>query len=316
MTKQKMRLGHYVIAVIITIIASLMTVMTSALKIALPDDISTLEVLFYMNIVTAIFFFLYISIKKTPIIYYNFKLVVLRATMGFVGVYLFFFAYELDLSLSAGIVLSKLVPIFSVIGMILIMKEKLMGIQKIILPITLLGAFIGVLIIADPFGGSSNEGILGVLTGVAAGVISGFTMVVIRKLMEKNQPETVGLFNSLFVVSVSFIIMLLTRQFSVLQIESYLLLIAVGFFNTLAVFGMALSTVYASPTKTAPYSYFGVIFAPIVQFILFGTIISGNVAVGGILIVGVNLLNFYLTMKYRKVGQVSIDEEHNEVTTK
>lgn len=308
MTKPKKQFGNYVLAVTITIIASFMTVMTSALKIALPDDISTLEVLFYMNIVTAIFFAIYISVKKQPIIYHNFGLVVLRAAMGFVGVYLFFFAYELDLSLSAGIVLSKLVPIFSVIGMILIMKEKVMGKQRIMLPITLSVAFLGVLIIADPFRSSSGEGLLGVATGVAAGITSGFTMVVIRKLMMRNVPETVGLFNSIFVVTVSFIIMLATKQFSILHIESYLLLVAIGFFNTLAVFGMALSTVYASPTKTAPFSYFGVIFAPIVQFILFGTIISGNVALGGTLIVIMNLVHFYITTKSK-----SIDRNQNAI---
>jgi drug/metabolite transporter (DMT)-like permease len=308
MVKQR-KLSNYIAAVLITVLASLMIVLTSAIKILLTEDVNTLEVLIYMNVVTAFFFFLYIKIKRTPMIYHNKKLIVLRGLMGFVGVYMFFFAYELGLSLSAGIVISRLVPVFSVLGMILFMKERIKGLQKIVLPLTLAIAFVGVIIIADPFNAGISGGLIPTAFGVAAGMTSGFALVVIRKLMETDKPELVSLFNSIFIVTVGMIILVVSGQFKILSLESYLLLILIGFFNTFAVFGLALSTVFASPTKTAPFSYFSVIFAPIVQFILFGSIIATNVAIGAIIIVGVNFVNLYINIKYRNLKEKKESEE-------
>lgn len=297
--KMKPRFSNYMIAVIITLVTALMTVMTSATKIALPSDVTTLEVLVYMNVVTACFFFIYVIIRRTPFVFSQKPWIWLRAAMGFVGVFLFFFAYEKGLSLSAGIVLTCLVPIFSVIGMILFMKEKIIGIQRKLLPMILLGAVIGVVFIANPFQSTAGSSMIGVLLGVASGTLSGFTVVVIRKLMVNNKPELIGLFNAVFVVVVGFAILLITGQFRVLSLEAYLWLIVLGLFNAFAVFGMALATVFASPTQTAPYSYVSVILAPIVQFIWFGSIVTANVIAGGLLIVGVNLINFYINIRYR-----------------
>lgn len=302
---QKRQLNHYAMAVVITLLASLMIVFTSAIKIVLPADISTLEVLFYMNVVTAICFFTLVKVRQIPIVYNNTKLVLLRAAMGFVGVYLFFFAYETGLSLSAGIVISRLVPIVSVMGMIVFMKEKIIGSERIVLPISLAIAIFAVVIIADPFGVGTSEGIIPVMLATASGLISGLTMVVIRKLMETDKPELVGLFNATFVVAVGFILMLVTGQFRILAMRDYGLLVLIGIFNTLAVFLMALSTVFASPTKTAPYFYSSVVFAPIVQFILFSTVIARNVIIGAILIIVANLLHFYISLQTRRKVKVN-----------
>lgn len=95
----KMKPSNYAIAILITLVTSFFVVLISAIRIALPKDISTIEVVFYMNIITAITFLLYSAIRKQKIVYYNYKLTLLRGIMGFLGIYLFFVAYQMSLSL-------------------------------------------------------------------------------------------------------------------------------------------------------------------------------------------------------------------------
>jgi len=292
----KMKPSNYAIAILITLVTSFFVVLISAIRIALPKDISTIEVVFYMNIITAITFLLYSAIRKQKIVYYNYKLTLLRGIMGFLGIYLFFVAYQMSLSLSAGIVIVQLTPIFAAFGVVLILKEKSIKGQKIVLPLTMLLSFVGVVIIANPFG-RTPQNIIAVLVAVSASIISGLSMVFIRKLMATEKAEFLGLFNSIVSIVIGLVVLLVTGGFKALEMKSYLLLFTMGIINALVAFGIASAAYFASPTKTGPFTYSSVIFAPIMQFIFFGSLITNNVMIGAIIIVGINVFNFLYTNK-------------------
>jgi len=297
----KKRNDKFPIAVVITILVSWMIVTTSTLRILLPDTITTMETVFYMNITSSLAFFVFCLIKKQKVHIHSPILVLLRSTLGLVGVFLFFLAYQMSLSLSAGIVIGQLAPIFAVFAMVILMRERIQKKHAIVLTLTLIGSFIGILIIANPFSDSSGENWMAVALSLTSSLLAGISMSVIRKLMEKDSPEQVGLFNALFSVVVLSIVLLVTQNFRVLEFRSYLLLFFMGVTNALVVFGMGLASHFASPTRTGPYSYSSVVFAPIMQLLVFGTVISINVVFGGILIVGVNIFNFlYHKKQHRK----------------
>ena len=127
----KMKYSSYVIAVLLTILSAFFIVLTSTLRILLPSEVTTFESILYMNGITLIVFAIIQGIRKERYVIKQKKLVFIRSIFGLVGVYFFFRSYQLGLSLSAGTMIVQMQPIWSAIGMLVLMKEVLRKDQKI-----------------------------------------------------------------------------------------------------------------------------------------------------------------------------------------
>ncbi|HOI47038.1 MAG TPA: DMT family transporter [Bacilli bacterium] len=306
----KTKYSSYVIAVLLTILSAFFIVLTSTLRILLPSDVTTFESILYMNGITLIVFAIVQGIRKERYTIKQKKLVFIRSIFGLVGVYFFFRSYQLGLSLSAGTMIVQMQPIWSAIGMLVLMKEVLRKDQRIILPLTLLISLFGVGLISNIFS-TSGESLRAVSVSLVASMISGIAMVIIRKIMLTEHVLSVGIFNAAISFVVPLFIVIIMGDLKVLEVSTYLILLFMGITNALVVGGIALAAHFASPTKTGPYSYAAVAFAPIVQIVVFGTTISGNVLMGSIIIVSMSVLNFIYTNKFNQKEK----EQHEQQTT-
>ena len=302
--------SSYVIAVLLTILSAFFIVLTSTLRILLPSDVTTFESILYMNVITLIVFAIIQGIRKERYVIKQKKLVFIRSIFGLVGVYFFFRSYQLGLSLSAGTMIVQMQPIWSAIGMLVLMKEVLRKDQNIILPLTLLISLFGVGLISNIFS-TSGESLRAVSVSLVASMISGIAMVIIRKIMLTEHVLSVGIFNAAISFVVPLFIVIIMGDLKVLEVSTYLILILMGITNALVVGGIALAAHFASPTKTGPYSYAAVVFAPIVQIIVFGTTISGNVLIGSLIIVSMSVLNFIYSNKFNQKEK----EQHEQQIT-
>lgn len=306
----KTKYSSYVIAVLLTILSAFFIVLTSTLRILLPSDVTTFESILYMNGITLIVFAIVQGIRKERYSIKQKKLVFIRSIFGLVGVYFFFRSYQLGLSLSAGTMIVQMQPIWSAIGMLVLMKEVLRKDQRIILPLTLLISLFGVGLISNIFS-TSGESLRAVSVSLVASMISGIAMVIIRKIMLTEHVLSVGIFNAAISFVVPLFIVIIMGDLKVLEVSTYLILLFMGITNALVVGGIALAAHFASPTKTGPYSYAAVVFAPIVQIVVFGTTISGNVLMGSIIIVSMSVLNFIYTNKFNQKEK----EKHEQQIT-
>jgi drug/metabolite transporter (DMT)-like permease len=307
----KTKVQPYLVAVMLTIISALFIVLTTTLRIMLPSHVTTFESILYMNVVTLIIFVSIKWIRKQKIIVKNKKLVLIRSMLGLVGVYLFFLSYQLGLSLSAGTMIVQMQPIFSALGMLIVMKEILRKDQKIILPITLLISLFGVSLITNVVG-SNGENAVAVLVSLSASIIAGVSMVIIRKLMLQEDAISIGIMNSFIAVVIPLLILVVMQDLHILDAQSYLLLFFMGITNTIVVLAIAVAAYWVSPTKTGPYSYAAIIFAPIVQYVAFGTIITGNVLIGSVIIVIMSIINFMYTNSFNQ--KEKREDERKEVS--
>jgi drug/metabolite transporter (DMT)-like permease len=295
----KIKNQPYLIAVMLTLISALFIVLTTTMRIMLPSSVSTFESILYMNLVTLIIFSGMKLIKRQKVEIKQKKLVLIRSLLGLVGVYLFFLSYQLGLSLSSGTMIVQMQPIFSAVGMLIFMKEILRKDQKIILPITLFISLVGVSLITNIIT-SDGENAIAVIVSLSASLISGVSMVIIRKLMLQEDAISIGIVNSLISVVVPFVALILMQDIKLLDASSYLLLFLMGITNALVVLAIAGAAYLVSPTKTGPYFYAAVIFAPIIQYIAFGTVITGNVLIGSCIIVVMSFINFLYTNSFNQ----------------
>ena len=127
--------------------SALISALNGALTKVLTQDISALEVVFFRNFI-GIFLILY-ALKHTPrkLSGGKFHLLFLRGFFGFTAMILFFYTIA-EIPLGEAITLNKTSPFFVSILAFFLLKEHL----TIRIAIALLVGFIGVILIAKPFG--------------------------------------------------------------------------------------------------------------------------------------------------------------------
>lgn len=146
------------------LLSALISALNGALAKILSDDMSALEIVFFRNMI-GVFLILY-ALKHTPpkLSGGKFHLLITRGLFGFSAMILFFYTIT-TIPLGEAITLNKTSPFFVSILAYYLLGEKLNPLTLI----ALLIGFLGVILIAKPFGMSfSYEHILGILGGFFA----------------------------------------------------------------------------------------------------------------------------------------------------
>lgn len=152
------------------IIASMEFALVGACAKILSEEISSIEIMFFRNIIGTIFMIYLLSKLKFHKNGGHFGLLIFRGIIGTIALYLFFYNVA-NISLGGAFAFQKTAPIFIALIAFFLFKEKL-GLNAIF---GIFIAFIGVLLICQPFVDEANHSgfdlknsILGILSGFCA----------------------------------------------------------------------------------------------------------------------------------------------------
>ena len=134
----------------------------------------------------------------------NQKLLILRSTLGTLGILFNFYAID-KLVLSDATMLNKLSPFFSIIFATIFLKEKMKPRQGLVVSMACTGAFIGSLFIIKP---SFNLETIPALIGLLGGISAAGAYTCVRGLGNKEKPDTIVFYFSFFSSMVTFPLML------------------------------------------------------------------------------------------------------------
>lgn len=269
--------------VLIIISAFGFAMMSTFVKLA--GDLPSFQKTFFRNIVSLVIAFLLILKHKES--YFgkkdSQKLLILRSTLGTLGIVLNFYAIDKLATISDANILNKLSPFFVVIFSALFLKEKINIKQIVALTI----AFIGVLFIVKP---TFNFTIIPALAGVLGGICAAGAYTTLRRLGEKEKHYTIVFYFSLFssIVVAPFVIVTYTHMEWIQLI--YLLL--AGVFASVGQFGITLAYKYAPAKEISIFDYSNIIFSAIISITVFGAIPDKYSILGYCIIFAASLYTF------------------------
>jgi len=150
--------------VIFMFLSALISALNGAIAKILSEDLSALEIVFFRNVIGAIFILLMLRHTPTQLPGGKLHLLVLRGLFGFSAMILFFYTITV-IPLGEAITLNKTSPLFVAILAFFLLNEKL-NFSSIV---ALFIGFIGILFITKPYGLIiSYEHFLGILGGLFA----------------------------------------------------------------------------------------------------------------------------------------------------
>ena len=248
--------------------------------VKLSGDLPSLQKTFFRNIVSVAVAASMI-IKNKGIFFgkkENQKLLILRSTLGTLGILFNFYAID-KLVLSDANMLNKLSPFFSIIFATIFLKEKMKPRQGLVVSMACTGAFIGSLFIIKP---SFNLETIPALIGLLGGISAAGAYTCERGLGNKEKPGTIVFYFSFFSSMVTFPLMLGVYKPMSIQQLSYLLL--AGVFASLGQFGITLAYKFAPAKEISIFDYTNIIFSALISLVLFGVLPDWVSVIGYVII--------------------------------
>ncbi|WP_291952808.1 DMT family transporter, partial [Campylobacter sp.] len=165
-----LRLVKKNLSIYFVVIASIEFSLVGACAKILSEEITSIEIMFFRNIIGTFFMIYMLSKLKFYKSGGHFGLLVFRGVVGTISLYLFFYNVS-NISLGGAFAFQKTAPIFIALIAFLFFKEGL----SIRMCVGILIAFVGVLLICQPFvddinhsGFDLKNSILGILSGFCA----------------------------------------------------------------------------------------------------------------------------------------------------
>lgn len=260
------------------------SLMTAFVKIS--GDVPTLQKTIFRNGVSMIISFFFVIHFKERLFgkRENQKLLLLRSTLGALGIVLFFYAID-HLVLADADMLNKMSPFFTIVFASIFLKEFVKPFQWY----SILIAFLGTLFIIKP---SFSLDIVPYAAGILSAVFAGAAYTVLRALGNKEKFYTVVFYFSGFTTVILLPFVLYTYQAMSMRQTVYLLL--AGVFATIGQFGITLAYKYAPAKEISVFNYFTVVFSAILGFVLLGQIPDVYSITGYIIIFG---SSFYMFLR-------------------
>ncbi|OPL08138.1 MAG: hypothetical protein AVO33_01775 [delta proteobacterium ML8_F1] len=246
------------------------------------------QIVFFRGAFAVVFYPLYNTIRKIPLYPNHVRYVFLRALLGTLGIYSYFFAIG-RLSVSNAVILNKLSPFFVIVFSFLLLGEKIHSHQTL----SILLALAGAVLVIKPVG---DFEVIGSLLAVFSAIFGGVSYVILRYLRDYDKPETI-VFVFALVNLVSTLPFLGIYGFVVPRSEDMLPLFAVGFSATLAQTFLTYGYRFASASRISIYSYADVIITTVASVFLFNEIPDSISLIG----TGVILLSIYIS--FYKTGE-------------
>lgn len=252
--------------------------------IKLAGDLPSFQKTFFRNIVSVIVAFTMLIKHKGSFFgkRENQKLLLARSTFGTIGILCNYYAID-RLVLSDANMLNKISPFFVIIFSAIFLKEKVKPKELI----AVLVAFCGVLFVIKP---RFSLEMVPAIAGVAGGLSAAAAYTCVRALNNKEKPDTIVFYFSLFSSIVTFPLMIISYHSMTWMQLAYLIL--AGVFASIGQFGVTFAYKYAPAKQISIFDYSNIIFSAIISFVLFGVFPDWLSIVGYIIIFSASLYMF------------------------
>lgn len=263
------------------------------LFIQLAGDINPIQKSFFRNLIAFLFAAL-VLLKSGDFSYKkdNLKYLVLRSTLGTIGILCNYYALG-HLLLSDASMLNKLSPFVVLICSYIFLKEKINAVQVL----SIVTAFIGSLFIIRP--GFSLSAMLPALIGLLGAIAAGGAYTTVRYLGLRGErgPFIVFFFSAFSCVAVLPYILFNYEPMTLRQLGMLLL---AGLAASGGQFGVTYAYRYAPARDISIYDYTQVIFAAVFGFAAFGQLPDRMSLIGYVIICGVSVMMYLYNMGYLK----------------
>ncbi|MBR0520921.1 MAG: DMT family transporter, partial [Spirochaetales bacterium] len=258
------------------------------------QTIPLFEQMIFRNAVTMVFAFVSLRRKGIRNVFghkENALLLLMRAVMGAVAMYLLFYATAYGNQGEVSI-LSKLSPFFVILLACIFLKEKTRAFQWIALVIAVTGAWIT----ANPtFSGLS----LPAASALGCSIFSGIAYFCINCLKGKEDPDVIVFDFSVFTTLVCVIITLF--DFSLPSMRDFLLLMGMAVFAAIGQLTLTYSYTVANASEVSVFNYAGIPGSMILGFVILGQSIKTTTLIGSVLVIGSGIISFLGEGKVRKI---------------
>src|SRR5690625_1088018 len=249
-----------------------------AVFVKMAGDISSIQKTFIRNAMSMVIAFGFVVYYKESFFgkRENQKYLLLRSTLGALGVILNFYAID-HLVLADADMLNKMSPFITIIFAAIFLREYVMKYQVT----SIIIAFVGTLFIIKP---TFNVDMVPYLAGIASAVFAGGAYTVLRLLGNREQFYTVVFyFSALTTVA---LLPYMIFFYEPMSAKQFWFLLLAGFFATIGQFGITVAYKYAPPKEVSIFSYATVVYAGIISIVMFGEIpdlwsILGYIAIFG-----------------------------------
>lgn len=268
--------------IFITFSAFGFAVMSAFVKLS--GDLPSFQKTFYRNLVSCLIALFFIIKNKERFLgkKENQKLLILRSTLGTIGIVLNFYSIDM-LVLSDANMLNKLSPFFVIIFSALYLGEKI-NLKQFI---SIVVAFLGALFIIKP---SFDLSMIPFILGILGAVFAAGAYTCLRSLGGKENHYTIVFYFSLFSLITIFPFMMAVYK-PMEPIQLFYLLMA-GAFASIGQFGITIAYKYAPAKEISIFDYSNIIFSAIISFIVFGVLPDTLSFIGYIIIFGASLYMF------------------------
>lgn len=269
---------------IILLLISAMGFSLMAMFVKLSGDIPTVQKTLFRNAVSMVIAFGFVKHYKARLFgkKENQKTLLLRSSLGAVGVLLNFYAID-HLVLSDADMLNKMSPFITIIFAAIFLKEYVMKFQVI----SIIIAFAGTLLIIKPV---FDLDTVPYIAGILSAFFAGGAYTVLRVLGNKEQFYTVVFYFSTFttVITLPFVILF----YEPMTGAQWLYLLAAGVFATVGQFGITVAYKFAPAKEISIFFYSTVVYSGLISIFLFGQIPDYLSILGYIAIFGASLYMF------------------------
>lgn len=274
--------------IILIILSAFGFAMMSAF-VKLSGDLPSMQKAFFRNIVSFV-------IALGMIIYHkerffgkkeNQKLLIMRSTLGTLGVILNFYAID-HLILSDANMLNKLSPFFVILFCAIFLKEKLQLRHIAIITV----GFLGSLLIIKP---AFSVDIIPYVIGLSSAIFAGAAYTCVRAIGNREKHYTVVFYFSCF--SVVTILPFMIFSYTPMTWLQFTYLILAGIFATIGQFGITLAYKYAPAKEISIFDYSNIIFSAIISMVIFNQSPDSLSVVGYIVIFSASLYMFMYNKK-------------------
>lgn len=255
-------------------------------KIKLEQSLPILVIIFFQNIISTIFLIPFVFKKSIPIKCFlatkNLNLQLLRIVLTTLGMLLWYNSL-IKMPVTQVIAISFISPILTLIGAIVLLKEKLNFKKLIAIILSITG---GILISKTNLISYNIFSNLNALLPISAGLIFSLDKLITRKILTRKEcPKLTTLYILGFTAPLCFILTLITNSWVCPNYSNFFMLLLLGTLGTVANFAFTKSLATAEITSIMPYGITKLIFSAILSYIFFDEILETfNIWLGAIII--------------------------------
>ena len=251
-------------------------------------DVPQAQKIFFRNFIGLIVIASTLYKTRTLPIANNKKLILLRCTLGLLGVTANYYALS-KLILADSIIIHKLSPFFVMILSYFFLGEKFTKGKSI----SLIFALTGALFVIKP---SFNGDMFPFMIAVGGAFLAGCAYTTIRKLSEYDSPKVIVFYFCLFSSIVTFPLMF-TNGFDAPSLRELLFLTSIGVTALIAQLFMTTAYRHAEASELSIYTNVNILFSMFFGLVLWSEVPDIYSLFGGVLVVSAGYINYKMRVK-------------------